>query len=472
MVENESHAPPPAPQEEESQFAESAPEAEGAAPARRKERRRGGHGVTLFLAAIGLLATALGGAAIVFKNQDERLRAVADAIDQAAQNPKGFILKEKEELGAWLAEKLPRGEEERPTVTARPAPDVGAKPTADAPPPAESAPSGTKPGWAAPHEVQPKPPEKKAEAEAEPEPPAPAKPTPPPPATEPPAAAAKAAPLNGVESAELAPLVKRLEAIEAEVRAANDAAAEARRAAEARPPADRTEVAAAPAPETKNVIAALETRMDELAQSLARLQQQLEQPKVGTRATPDVDAGARSQPAKALTALESLALAQAVERALERARPFAAELAALRRLGADPKALAALAPFAEKGAPTPRDLLNNFEPIGKKLRAFEDKPPPGTPLTDQLVQGAQKLVHVRPKGEAAKATADDLTPKIEKALAHDDLAGALQTFATLPEATRGQAKEFGETLAARRAAEEGAAALVAGAIGDLDSGKN
>jgi len=468
MAENESDAPPPAPQEEESQVTQPAFEAEPAAPALRKARRRGGHGFTLFLAAIGLLAVALAGAAIVFKNRDERLRAVAEAIEQASQNPKDFILREKEALGAWLAERLPRGEEDRKTVLSPPAGDVGSKPVADAPSPAENAPSAAPPGWSAPHEMQPKPPEQTAEAP--PEPAATAKPTPPPPAVEPPAAAAKAPLRNAFESAELGPLAKRLDALEAEVRAANDTAAEARRAAEAARPSAETPAAAPP--ETKNVLAALEARLDEVAQSMAKLQERLEQPKVGTRATPDVDAGARASSAKALAALESLALAQAVERALERAKPFAAELAALRRLGADPKSLAALAPFAEKGAPTPRDLLNDFESVGKKLRAFEDKPPPGTPLADQLVQGAQKLVHVRPKGEAAKVTADDLTPKIEKALAHDDLAAAVQAFAALPEATRGQAREFGETLVARRAAEQAAAALVADAIGDLDFGKN
>jgi hypothetical protein len=78
---------------------------------------------------------------------------------------------------------------------------------------------------------------------------------------------------------------------------------------------------------------------------------------------------------------------------------------------------------------------------------------------------------VRPKGEASKAPADDLTPKIEKALAHDDLVDALQNFLALAPATLAQAKEFGDTLAARRAAEEAAAALVTGAIGELDAGK-
>ncbi len=284
----------------------------------------------------------------------------------------------------------------------------------------------------------------------------------------------QSAPPSSGANAEIAPLLRRLEALEGDVRAANEAAAEARRAAEVRPPLERGE-APAGTPETKNEIAALQARLDELTQSMSKLQQQLEQPKVGTRATPDVDPAATAHappPSKAITALEALALAQAVQRALERAKPFAAELASLRRLGADSKALAELAPFAESGAPRPRDLLGAFEPLAKKLRAFENKPPEGTPLTEKFVHEAQRLVHLRAKGEAAKPTADDLTPKIEKALAHDDLAEAQQAFAALPEATRAQAKEFGDMLAARLSAEEAATALVANAIGDLNSGKN
>ncbi len=401
-----------------------------------------------------MLATALGAVTVVFRNQDQRLGAIADAIEQAAQNPKTFILKEKEELGAWIAEKLPHGGEANKMDSAPPASDASSKPTDLAPVSADSAPSAPAPGWEAPREAQEKPPAQKAEAE---------------PASQ---APIRSPAQSSVSNAEVAPLLRRLDALEADIRAANDAAAEARRAAEARPPAQRTEAPAA-TPETKTAIDALEARLDELAQSMGRLQQQLEQPKVGTRATPDIDPGAHAPPpAKALATLELLALAQAVQRALERAKPFAAELAALRRLGAEPKSLAALAPFAEKGAPSPRDLLNAFEPVAKKLRTFENKPPEGTPLTDKLMHEATKLVHLRPKGEAAKPTADDLTPKIEKALAHDDLAEAQQAFAALPEATRAQAKEFGEMLAALRSAEEAVAALVASAIGDLDSGKN
>ncbi len=453
MAENNAEAPPPASQEEGSHPAEWAPEAEGAAPSPRKKRRRGRF--TLFLASVGLLLTALGGAAFVFRNQDARLSAIADAIEQTAQNPKAFALKEKEELGAWLAEKLPHEGPAQRAALGPPSGGGGVKATA----PVESAPATEAPGWSEPQAPQTKLPEIRAQAEPPPQSPAPAP--------------APAPALSAPGSADIAPILKRLETLEAEVRAANDAAAEARRAAEAKPAPEPAEPPAAAAAETKTLIAPLEAQINDLTQALSKLQQQLEQPKVGTRAQPEVDTAAARPPqqGKALTALQSLALAQALQRALDHSRPYAAELAALRQLGADPKRVGELAPFADKGAPTPHDLLTAFEPLGKKLRAFEDKPPEGSAITDQLIHEAQRLVRVRPKGEASKATADDLTPKIEKALAHDDLVDALQNFLALAPATRAQAKEFGDTLAARRAAEEAVAALVAGAIGELDAGK-
>jgi hypothetical protein len=460
MAETTAEAPPPAPYGEEPQAAEWAPEPTSAAPTPRKKRRRGRF--TLFLASLGLLVTALGGAAFVFRNQDARLGAIADAIEQTAQNPKAFVLKEKEEIGAWLAEKLPH---EQPVERAASAPPAGAE-SVKAAASVDSAQAAAAPGWAEPQEPKTKLPEIRAQAETAPQTSAPQAPAPKVPPSSPPAPGA-------IGSAEIAPLLKRLETLEADVRAANEAAAEARRAAEARPAPEPAESPAATASETKTLIAPLEAKINELTQALSKLQQQLEQPKVGTRAQPEVDTPASRPPqqTKALTALQSLALAQALQRALDRSRPYAAELAALRRLGADPKRVSELAPFADKGAPTPHDLLTAFEPLAKKLRAFEDKPPEGSAITDQLMHEAQRLVHVRPKGEASKATADDLTPKVEKALAHDDLADALQAFSALQPATRAQAKEFGDTLASRRAAEEAAAALIASAIGDLDAGK-
>ena len=196
--------------------------------------------------------TALGGAAFVFRNQDARLGAIANAIEETAQNPKAFVLKEKEELGAWLAEKLPHEQPAQQAAATSPAGGESPKATVSA----DSAQAAAAPGWEEPQEPKTKLPEIRAQAETAPQSPAPQAPAPKAPA---PPAPAPTPSVNG--SADIAPILKRLETLEAEVRAANDAAAEARRAAEARPAPEPVEPPAAGVPEAKALIAPLEAQI-------------------------------------------------------------------------------------------------------------------------------------------------------------------------------------------------------------------
>ena len=116
---------------------------------------------------------------------------------------------------------------------------------------------------------------------------------------------------------------------------------------------------------------------------------------------------------KAITAAETLGLAQSLAHSLERGRPFAAEQAALTERGVDPQLLAALAPVAEQGAPTAARLLASFAPVAKRLRALDDAPAAGGSLTDQLLHEAGKLVRVRPAGERANVSITELVARIE-----------------------------------------------------------
>jgi len=228
----------------------------------------------------------------------------------------------------------------------------------------------------------------------------------------------------------------------------------------------------APAPEEDDRFALLEGRVDAMADEIAKLREKLDQPKIETRVAPEVDQAVRAAQGKALAAVETLALTQSLHRELERGRGFAGELDALKDRGADAQLLAALAPYAERGAPSGKDLLAVFAPIGKRLRASEDAAAPGASMTDQLLRDAQKLVRVRPVTEGAKPTMDVLVPLIEKALARDDLAAAADAFVKLPDAAKTQAKDFGDSLSRRQAAEQAAATLLANAIAGLGHAKN
>ncbi len=419
-------------------------------------RKSGGYWqkFTLLLAVLGLLAIGGGLAAIKFKDKDERLRAISDAIDTAAKDPESFassVETKLAELWASASSKVEdRKSKPRQTAATEPAAPAPKPATETSPLPVVETPRPTPtPGWAAAREPKPAP------AAKDEQPAAIAPPTPAPSA-------------QAEDSARIAALVKRIEQLEATTREALEAAKDAQRSVKLAATSEKT----APTADEGSYLNALEGRIDELADEIRKVREQLDQPKSETRVAPDAAETAASTQVKAITAAETLGLAQSLVHSLERGRPFAAEQAALTERGVDPQLLAALAPVAEQGAPTAARLLASFAPVAKRLRALEDAPAAGGSLTDQLWHHAGKLVHVRPAGGEANASISELIARIESALAHDDLDGASEAFAKLPENARSEAKAFGEALNQRREAEQAATSLLANALAGLAHLKN
>jgi hypothetical protein len=442
------------PHEPEVVAPEAAPETAAEPAIAPPVRKSGGYWqkFTLLLAILGLLAIGGGLAAIKFKDKDERLRAISDAIDAAAKDPERFassVETRLAELWASVSSKVEGDHKSKPRQTAAnepaaPAPKPAAEPN---PLPAVETPRPTPtPGWAAPRELKPAPAAKDEQ---------PASIAPPTPAPS----------VRADDSAQAASLVKRIEQLEATAREALETAKDAQRGAK---PAETGEKTA----NEGTYLNALEGRIDELADEIRKVREQLDRPKSETRVAPDAAQSAASTQAKAITAAETLGLAQSLAHSLERGRPFAAEQAALAERGVDPQLLAALAPVAEQGAPTAARLLESFAPVAKRLRALDDAPAAGGSLTDQLLHDAGKLVRVRPAGERANVSITELVARIETALAHDDLDGANEAFAKLPDNARSEAKAFGEALNQRREAEQAAASLVANALAGLAHLKN
>ena len=263
---------------------------------------------------------------------------------------------------------------------------------------------------------------------------------------------------------ELQRLVDRIDRIEESAKAALKAAQDAKSAE--RP------ATAQPSPEEGTYLNALEGRIDELAGEIRAVRERLDTPKNETRVAPEPSETQKPAPVKmAGSAADIVVVAQSLAHELERGRPYSAEQAALSNLGADPELLAALAPSAESGAPTAAQLLKSFATAARALRAL-DGPKTGSSLADQLLQGAAKLVKVRPAHEPAVETIFDIVGKIETALAHDDVGAAADAFARLPDNAKAEAKAFGETLNRRRDAEKAAASLLSGAIAALGRAKN
>jgi hypothetical protein len=188
----------------------------------------------------------------------------------------------------------------------------------------------------------------------------------------------------------------------------------------------------------------------------------LESPKNETRAAPEASAAKTPEGPAAL-----VVVAYALQREFEAGRPYSVEAKALARLGADPAALTALSPFAEKGAPTAAQLKADFAPAAKRIHALEGGD--SGDIAQHLMKGASKLVRVRPSG-APTGEAQSVEEKvvhIEAALAHGDLAQAAALFAALPEAAQNEAKDFGAALRARIDAAKAAENLLHGAIAAL-----
>ena len=445
------------PSEAPIDFAESPSEPPPPPPVRRKRRSFFGRlAATLLL--LVLVAGAALYAAIAFKDRDERLKVVADYAEPYVDQASGALGELKDRVRSLIGETEPTQTTTLPLETP---PSESATSGAEAPRPSTAPPSSTAPV-------------KSAEPAVEPTPLAPPTPAPNAAMESQKTAiesqkAAVAALQSRVDSAEeLAQRALRVaEAAEAAANAAKttaEAAAKASPAPAAPAPAEQGEPGALTASEQ---VTALEGRIDELGNETKALRERLESSKGETRAAPEATAAKTPDGPAAI-----VVVAYALQRELEAGRPYALETKALTRLGADPAALAALAPLAEKGAPTAAQLKADFAPAAKRIHALESGA--SGDLTEHLMKGASKLVRVRPSGQAPTTEAQTVEEKvahIEAALAHGDLAQASAVFAALPEAAQNEAKDFGATLRARVDAGRAADDLLHGAIAALGATK-
>jgi hypothetical protein len=82
---------------------------------------------------------------------------------------------------------------------------------------------------------------------------------------------------------------------------------------------------------------------------------------------------------------------------------------------------------------------------------------------------ADRLVTVRPTGEAAPDAVKAALDRVETALRAGDLRGALTAYDALPETAKTASAEFGQRLRTRVAAEEAARALAGDAFAAIDA---
>ena len=219
---------------------------------------------------------------------------------------------------------------------------------------------------------------------------------------------------------------------------------------------------------TGKIEAALGGRIDKLETTLGdrvgKIEAALAAPKTKLRVPPTEVAPKSDPAAQAIAAL-------ALEQRLRAGEPFAAEWAALSRLGADGAALATLKPYSDTGAPTAAALAASFAKIAPSLVAA-DNPETGDGVMDRMLDHMRKLVRVRAVGEVAGDDPAALVSQIEAALARGQAASALGIYARLPEAARKAGADWAKTADARIAADAAAQSLRENAIGRLAAARN
>jgi hypothetical protein len=150
--------------------------------------------------------------------------------------------------------------------------------------------------------------------------------------------------------------------------------------------------------------------------------------------------------------------------AIESGRPFVPELRAASAIVQDDDKLAALAGFADRGAPSAATLARDFDAVAPKLLEAINTEATGasqsSDLFAQLLDSASQVVIIKKVGDE---TTDAAAPvkKTREALLRGDVAAAIAAFDTMPDAIR----TLGETWRS----DAGAALTAADAVAKLRS---
>jgi hypothetical protein len=158
--------------------------------------------------------------------------------------------------------------------------------------------------------------------------------------------------------------------------------------------------------------------------------------------------------------------ATALNAAVERGDAFGAELATVKALGADPKLVATLEPFARAGVPTAATLARQFSALAPTLLQASEPPPPEGVL-GRLQLNAEKLVRIRRVDEAPGSDGAAIVARSEAKAGRGDLAGAAAELGELPPNARAPAEAWIKSAQARIAAIDASRRLAADALSGL-----
>jgi len=163
--------------------------------------------------------------------------------------------------------------------------------------------------------------------------------------------------------------------------------------------------------------------------------------------------------------------ATALDVSAARGEPLEPSLLAIKGMGADPGALAALEPFASTGVPAAtvlgRELLTLLPALAKSVGT----PPREGGILDRLAANAEKLVRIRPVDDGAGDEPHAVLARVETLAAQSDIAGALAALRQLPATARPIAAPWMAKAEARVAALAASRQLAVDTLAALGKGR-
>ena len=161
--------------------------------------------------------------------------------------------------------------------------------------------------------------------------------------------------------------------------------------------------------------------------------------------------------------LRLLAVATALNNAVERGRPFVSELEAAKQL-ADAKALAPLDSFATSGIPSTETLARELAQVLPAVAKAVGATGRDGSFLERLQANAGKIVRVRPIDDVAGDDPAAILSRVEARTAQADVAGALAELGKLPDAARAPAQAWIARARARNAAIDASRRFAADAL--------
>ncbi len=172
------------------------------------------------------------------------------------------------------------------------------------------------------------------------------------------------------------------------------------------------------------------------------------------RAAGDLKSSAAEQSAKPVDdpALRRTVAASLLDTSVRQSEPYAAALAAVKPLAADPAQLKPLDAFATSGVPSDAALSRELLALLPKLTPAQgDAPSASTGFLDRLQAGAAKLVRIE-RTDAAGSGSHSIIARATAAARSNDVVAAKRELLTLTPADRTAVQPWLDKLAARDAA--------------------